>query len=141
MNIGHTKQGRPDYYDRTPISHVFSEYIDGLAAPAHWVQWTYTVPSNRKAYLQSAHAELVRQTADAVLSSKRIEVDVERTNFDLAQILSVHVFDNTIGAHDGAEFAGAGLLNVGEQIFGQIDLNGNGVFFETSSAWLVEFDE
>lgn len=140
MNIGHTKQGRPDYYDRNPNSVVQKEYVDGNVGPLHYVQWIYTVPSNKKAYLQSAHAELVRQAADAVLNSNKIELDIQRVDFTLAQILSVHLFSNVIGATDAAEFAGAGLLATGESIFGQLDLNGNGTFFETSSAWLVEFD-
>jgi hypothetical protein len=140
MRIGNIQPGRPAYYDRNPttvqlVTRIFNN------APANFVDVTYTVPTNRAAYLQAASAKVVRVGAAGVLGRSNAIVEYLQGGSNIVDICEAEIRKNATGDSDSAQFSGIGLLKAGEKMQTEIQSTDTGGGVDTlANAWLVEFD-
>lgn len=63
--VGHLQQTRPAYYDRGAANTLLAYTATAVAPHAATVRATYTVPTGKRAYIDSARVEIINQTPAA----------------------------------------------------------------------------
>lgn len=137
MQIGHIKQGRPEWYDRTPltvVSHNRNFYNTNKGVTTSSV---YTVPTHRKFFLQHGALAL---WCDVALAGQGFIIDLL-----LVTTPFVHLEAATANLGDHAETAVNGQCTVlaGENIDSRVQGYGGagGDFLTDIIVYGLEFDE
>lgn len=105
-----------EWYDRNPSPFTRS-YLNALAPHAITQAWTYTVPNNRKAFIESIDLSLVRMVAGAAAERAQVFVQIQPKGATTqTTLLFREIFDNTIGAHAEATTGQSLLLFSGDII-------------------------
>lgn len=140
MLIGHVSGSRLYYYDRTPVVRTLESRTFGLP-PMNFIDVSYTVPTNKKAYIQNARAKIMRETAAGVLGIRSSMVDLTPNGGSLMTVAEALLKDNTIGRIDSDDVSAAGLLGAGDHIATETQTNGEtgGTITFIASVWAVEF--
>lgn len=143
MRIGHVLMGRPDWYDRSPVEFVFQGAHDWTQFDGALSLWSYTVPSNKKTFLQMALAHLDRRGAAAVAGVLFTYV-FHIVGASSVPIVLAAFIDNTIGAREDGFYAGAGAALAGTIIGGAGqtgDIGAGAHVFGYANAWMIEYDK
>lgn len=129
------------YYDRKPFTHT--EFYSAIVGPhLDTNRWTYTVPAGKRAYIESAHARLVRETYPTIPSTVYASISVQPAGgigVDLVEIDGIAMFPGDGGVADSG--GQIGLLDEGDTIFATTAdaSTGGTVQFEVCCK-LTEFD-
>lgn len=140
-SVGHVQSSRPLYYDRTMVSRT-SYYSSGAIAP-HGIteRWTYTVPTGKKAFVQSLLAVAQRITAAAPVSQYAALVTVTPNGGTLARVLLALLLTNNVGDSAREHYGASGALAAGDVLASStVDLSTGGTVDYNLSAWYIEFD-
>lgn len=111
-----TQIARPNFYDRNPRTGMLTVNIANVAPHGLTLRATYTVPGNKKAWLDSIWTHIVRSAAAAPSQVALIRV-TETTSFSGAQVAFFNYF--TSGAVLGTQsaiLANDGFLASGDNI-------------------------
>jgi hypothetical protein len=141
FSINVNSAARPPYYDRNPKT-IYNEYwAYGVTPHTAATRWTYTVPTARKAIIESAQVRVYRSTAGTAASLVYSTIAYHPTSGTDQFMLVVHIWTNTVGDKDQA-FIGLGpMLYAGDIIEGydyDASTGGDCDFMETTK--LTEFD-
>ena len=118
MKLGSLASARPQYYDRAPATKS-QLYSATLAPHADTQRWSYTVPAGYKAYVETAYALSLQQTAPTVAAGGYAGV-FTNTDDALASIVSyAYLVAATAATQSAMGVSGVALLNPGNNIFGQ----------------------
>jgi len=123
--------------DRAPLTNQEVYNAATVAPHGPTVRWTYTVPTGRKALLQSAYVKLMRQVAAAPVGYAQAYIVYQTTGI----IISASINTNVIG--DGSQLAIGQSITMlaGEEIHaGSDDASTGGSFRYLISANLLEYD-
>lgn len=137
MQIGHIKQGRPEWYDRTPLSVVSNNrnfYNTNKLATTSVV---YTVPSHRKFFLQHGSLEL---WCDVALAGQGFILDMM---LNMTPFLHAESATAQLGDHDDQAVNGQCTFLAGEEIESRVTGYGGagGDFLTVIIMYGLEFDE
>jgi hypothetical protein len=132
---------RAQWYDRNPLSKGFSYALDGVAPHGNTARWTYTVPAGRKALIEAATCEIMRQTAAAPVGLYYAEIIANLNDASFPRFINVISLDNTVGGRAGQSLNCATILQAGEIITGQTgDPSTAGTVAYRLTCKLTEFD-
>lgn len=115
----------------------------GVTPHALTERWSYTVPRNRRAQVQSAMAHLVRSTAAAPVNDWLGVIRVERSGVPTQDIdlIRAHSFSNTVGERVEMNHTGPFELFEGDRIFAATldNSTGGGVGYDLTLL-AIEYD-
>jgi hypothetical protein len=137
MRLTNVFSGRPNYYDRNPLSVGGSFQNDAQVPHGVTNQFTYTVPTGRKAFVTSLAVSIVRMTAAAPVGICNVTA-----RWDLNDEAIVLVtFDNTVGGGRALAAGGGSIVLAGKTFtFASQDLSTGGTMSFESGASIIEFD-
>lgn len=111
-----TAVARPAYYDRNPITTMVSINLAVVAPHVLTLRASYTVPANKKAWLDSVWLHIVRSNAAAPAGPAEIRCN-ETTTVVGAQLATyVYHNNNTVGFDVTQNLANGGFLGTGDNI-------------------------
>lgn len=141
MRIGNINQGRPAYYDRNAFTQGQSYNVAGIAPHGVTTRWTFTVPSNQKAYVQACVCKLMRDGVAAPVGTALAQIDWGCDVGGAAFAAFACVLDNTMGARDNSNVGQTGLMTPGNTLTGSTaDFGTGGSFLYELSAVIARFD-
>ena len=140
MRLTNVFSGRPSYYDRTPLDSV-QTYSQTIAPTLDTVRWTYTVPSLRKAYVESVLAATYRVTAATTAALVRSYVAIGPGAAGFGDIVLALFNSNNISAADQRIVGGIAILVAGDAIrTATADASTAGTVAFDNTAKITEFD-
>lgn len=104
--------------ERTPggVASGGQAWFPGAIAPhAQTQRFSYTVPTNRGAHVESVFVSIQRDTAAAPVNSAIVWLTSTAAN----PVMAAHLFDNTVGARDGHYGGDSGWLAPGDVVTAQ----------------------
>lgn len=113
----------PEYYHRTyPVERAVGGVVSqtgnynagGVAPHAATTRWTYTVPTNRAAQIESALVAILRTAAAAPVGTTFATVTATGVSLLYATDIS-----NAVGAFTSQQQGESGFLNAGDVLLGQ----------------------
>lgn len=143
MRLYNSYSGRPAYYDRTPTM-VGQVYSQAAVAPlAQTNQWTYTVPSARKAYMDFALASLIQNVASAPAGKAGAFIRVNHVDTPTVSPFAAYAVKNAaaVGSSDRSQVGGTVMCKAGDIIKAfNFDLSTGGSIDYEIDASFTEFD-
>lgn len=140
MRIGHLQPTRPDWYDRTPTA-VPQVYEQTTGAPSVGrTNWTYTVPSGRKAWLAAVYVSYscVGAPTFGNIARSEIVVNVGSSDVILARAM---VYTSVPGERDCVVNQSGWMMPSGTTLKGgDVSLATGGSWEICQSAIITEFD-
>ena len=138
-------QIRSTYYDRTIETKMYSYYAPHAAAlaPITIADMTYTVPSSKKAFVESIFLQLFRTVAATTEKGAYIEVQVNPTGTAMGahELMKLYFFDNNVGAHESEQLSSPLLLQTGDTLtFLHADTSIGGTLWHFIGVKISEFD-
>lgn len=131
-----------NWFDRNPLN-IANGYVAGLAPHANTTRWTYTVPQNRKCYLEFLDCQVTRQAAAGPVGN----VDASVVYFAAiapatpVNIATSDLFTNGVGDNSKSALGQSLLLYAGDVLYAQTsDLGTGGQCFYNLSMKGTEFD-
>lgn len=103
------------WYDRNPSS-IFRSYVNPLANHAATTRWTYTVPTNRKAYVELAQIYIQKALANTAFTSARGVLNYVPFGGSNAELMVTYLYTNVQGDKDQNAIGQSILLNEGDVI-------------------------
>lgn len=139
MRTGHLKQGRPAYYDRNPtLQSLFANTTIGEGSTTTAL-WSYTVPSNKKAYVQNAYSHVIILVAPTSASQQ-----AETAVFCGSTVVTeANVYGGAYGKMDSQVVASTGVFPAGTIVNASAwdgNVAGAGSYAHKASALVIEFD-
>ena len=128
-----------------PNSNVVNEiYSAGSIAPhANTTRWTYTVPANRIAIVQSAYCQLRRDSATATFGDAFASIRINDPT-DMTTLMQLMRIDDYQGAQNAGQILVLGtcaILTAGQKLEGRDgDGSTGGTYTYIESANILEFD-
>jgi hypothetical protein len=110
-----------NWFDRNPktIIHTFSTVPTGAIAPhAEVGRWIYSVPNNRKFFLETAQCSILRET-EANVQNLTTAILYYSDGSTLTSLLTAMMWNKVIGAQTNNQLGQAVLLFEGEHILGK----------------------
>lgn len=140
MRITNAFSGSIAYYDRSPTITGFAALQAAIGPHASTDRGTYTVPSNRKAFVESVIAATIRETAAGTAGRRSSDVyianGVTQPFVALAESLG-----NTVADNITVNVAGAGTMLAGHVIHSEDgDLSVSGTADYRHGFKVVEYD-
>lgn len=138
MRVNNASSGRPQYYDRNPLTvSVLGYFNAGLAPAGSTLRASYTVPSNRKANISAVSLSMIRQTVATtpLLAGAGIQRTTDVGDF------SANLYNNVVGATDEAR-SGINLFGFAGNVYNlnTFDNSTGGTIQFDLQAWIYEFD-
>lgn len=130
------------WFDRNP-SIIYKHYTGEKAVHAATERWTYTVPKNRKAFLELAVCRIMRLTASTTDPQEKVTDYIAYKPKDQNQsyLVDVEFIDAKVNAFRGDSIAQSMILFEGDNLKGYTaDLNSNGTCDHMVIVKLTEFD-
>lgn len=140
MRFTNVFSGRPQPWDRNAtVPFALSTSQVAIAPHAATQRWTYTVPSNRKALIMSAHAMSYRITVATTVG--QVQGLVARPSTTYTYIAEANYLNNAIGAQDRSDIGSGMVMLASDQLIGQdFDTSAAGTCSFEESAGVLEFD-
>ena len=141
MRVQNVGNARSIYYDRNPKS-IPLFYSAGLVAPhASTQRWAYTVPANRKAFLEYFMAESYRDTQFFPPGVVIVQIYINLVGNVHSDLVYFNSQDGRLFITYKVESSVQALLQAGDQIAAlTVDLSTGGTNAYDLSAKLIEFD-
>lgn len=134
-------QASRQWYDRTPATKGKSYGASGVAPHVATQRWTYTVPANRKAMLESAQIVQMRETAAGPVG--RSSSYIATTTSDAVSAVAAYavMILNAVGNPIADSKPLQAVLIAGDVVSGNTeDLSTGGTVFYQCNAKLTEYD-
>jgi hypothetical protein len=141
MRINNVFSGRPAYQDRTPLAIIKSYGLTGVGPLGATVQWSYTVPSGRKAQVTSAQAGSIRDLVATTAAEVEARIGIIPNGGSLTIFLAVPGYENTIGPLRHAFIGASVFLGTGDLIEAiNLDNSTGGSHTYSLRSSITEFD-
>jgi len=143
MRVGQLQPSRPVYYDRNPISQTINYDASAVAPHADTVRGTYTVPSGKKAYLETVwlHTLVATVAAPAGLKRTRILLVIATGGTSTLDDAVLAAVENTAGNKEHVSYQGSLLMMVSDVLELHTEDGGTGGTVDhRMAAKFVEFD-
>lgn len=136
MRVGSFAVARPMYWDRNPVT-TSNGYYNTVGPHSNTTRFTYTVPSGRKAFIDSGSVNVNRITAATVAGQVRVALATPT----LSNVLTLFTYSNTVGFADKSVVGGSLLILAGAVLEGTTeDTSTGGTILFTIYAHGTEFD-
>ena len=136
MRVGFPGGPRLEWYDRNPQECTFTYAGDDVAPHSSTVRWTYTVPTGKKLFVESAVALVTRVTAADTAS----EV-VARVTARAMSLLRAKIYTNAVGDKDHMNVGRSVIMLAGSVLQGSTaDLSTAGTIDFLATLHGIEFD-
>lgn len=122
---------RANYFDRNGVSKVSTYQAEALVPAAPGTKWSYTVPSNKKAFSEYLHAQVRRVAAAAPVGIIYSYITFTPSGGVASFLLYIAFRKNAIGDSEEKMANGFGAMYPGDNIFC--------VLGDTSTGGLVDF--
>ena len=141
MKISNPGSSRPAWYDRNPLPVSEKFFTQTLAPAGVTAQWTYTVPTGRKAMVESAFCYLDRATVATTAGYAQAFIQYLPQGVAAADMVQAAINNNAVDSSDKAINAGTAVMVAGDQLRGQTsDASVGGTYRADVIAKLTEFD-
>lgn len=134
---------RPFYYDRNPINTVREFNARAVLPHAETERWTYTVPADKKAFLENGVADTILASAASSggLRLCAITMDTDQNAALIVVTGEILPEQNTIADRDKNVFTGAMMAVAGEIIAGiSVDVATDGTVNYRCVSKITEYD-
>lgn len=101
------------WYDRNPLSIVRS-YLNPLANSAATTRWTYTVPANRKAYVELAQLCIFKAAVNTAFTSARCVLNYVPFGGSNTELMVCYLYTNVVGDTNSNAIGQSMLLGEGD---------------------------
>jgi len=129
-----------EWYDRNPVSSVIHYAGAGVGPHGTTTRWTYTVPPNKKAYVELMLVEIVRRTAAGAVATYGCYIRFLQTGVTVT-IMKVESRDNNVDAEKHRVLGQSITLHEGDSLRAQtVDLSTGGVVDYQATVKFTEFD-
>lgn len=141
MRLTNPGNSRPQYYDRNPTTSGQTFLNTNGGPTAQTQQWSYTVPANRKAFVEGIKAKIIIRTAASVNGDKGLFIAYVPNGGGTIRVLRELIPTNNVGDKDN-EIAGAlGMMSAGDVLScSNYDLSTGDAWFMSCDAKYTEFD-
>lgn len=141
MRTGHVASSRPQYYDRNPVGAIAS-FGEALTAPHNTTtRFTYTAPTGKKAFIESAFVSAVRRTAagtPSVMEAYLFHAPVGVGGQVIAYITETQA---SVGVEKVSQYTGLGFVKASDVLRADTsDASTGGTYQYHIVLWYVEFD-
>lgn len=141
MRINNVASGRPTYYDRNPSEKLFASSRFAVAPAAITTRSTYTVPSNKKAFIESASANVIRRAVATTAIATENHVFVNPLVGGIIYLAYSVLTGNVVGNQATQALGSLGFMGAGDAISvedGSSDTGGTSD--QLGAGKIVEFD-
>jgi len=140
MQLGQAQVVRSDWHDRTP-SPILLQVNGGFAPHADTVRFTYTVPANRKAFIESFISSLFVNVLQTTHQNTNSFVRADIAGAGFIMLAKHHLYSGAVYQGNDMTAKIGLLLNAGDIIEGQTgDNSAGGNVSHIFSVNGVEFD-
>lgn len=140
MRIGHLLPTRPEWYDRHPATFMLGGAGDGVNPGGGGIyRFTYTVPTGKKAYLDSGMVALYQMTYYTVGTVAGVFLFVFAGGQEWV-ILAKRTYSNVPGEGSEAVVAAFGILNPGDYVRSFDSSDTNMTYNVRANIKITEFD-
>lgn len=137
-----TTNPRNQWYDRNPVSR-YASYNSALVAPhAPITRWSYTVPTNKKFYLQAGAVLVLRDAASGVPSYTYDCLRYTPSGGAALNLIEAIFINGSVNAYDNQSIQGSIIFLEGDSVFyetGDASTGGTNLFNGVMQG--LEFDE
>lgn len=141
MRIGQINQGRPQYYDRNPTQVEVTFNGGGIAPHVATTRASYTVPTNRKAYVEITQGYVQRDTAAAPAARSRFEVQETPSGSGAFGLAEVSISTNAVGDQAILQSLSSFMLGAGDlHALATQDASTGGTCYFHLGSKIVEYD-
>lgn len=141
MRTGAVTAARPQFYDRSAATNVLAFDQGGVAPHGDTIRATYTVPVNKKAWMDTVFMRTERTGAAAPVAVVR--VSCRYTPSGGSSVLLAHILhrDNTLAIDRTSSLTAMGYLSTGDTVaLHTSDSSTGGANDYTLAAKFTEFD-
>lgn len=141
MKINSPSTARAAWYDRNPLM-ISNDFATSSLAPAgNTSRWSYTVPSARKAALESSLANVIRETAATTAAYSAFTIQYTPSGGGGITIVRAGFNNNAVGTQGLDSKGSVGYLLAGDNIQGfTFDASTAGTLRGDVAVKVTEFD-
>jgi len=136
LRVGFPGGPRLEWYDRNPLKHSDSYDSGSIAPHVLTIRMSYTVPTGKKAFLESCLAKAIRRTVATTESTVLSAIKARGHRLLLAWLMT-----NNVGDADSQVIGQSVTLNAGEAVLGEtLDQSTGGTCNYYLAIHATEFD-
>lgn len=134
------QQNRTEWYDRNPLSRALEYAAAGIGPHAETVRFTYTVPANRKFYLEVSSAIVIRDGVAAAPAWLQATISIILLGLS-PNVATGRFINGAVGANSMSLLGASAIVLAGESIRGSTqDTSGDGTVRYALDFKGTEFD-